>query len=330
MNSKQIVSLAIDRANPPRVPIYYFNRDQQLSDTYCVSFWGDRRFAPTQPNQTEWGYVWHVLDGTMGQPTAHPLQNWANITSYIPPDPYAEGRMDHLPAEIAANNAKYMIFAVGISGFNQATFLRGFEEFMMDLYDEPEQAEKVLDIVFGFENAIIEQALKLPVDCFKFGDDWGTQQGLLVSPSVWRKVFKPRYAEQFAMIHNAGKKVWFHSCGQVYEILEDLIEVGVDVIELLQPDLQGVERMGTQFAGRVCFCCSIDHQRVAISGTRDEIYEYANKLKKHLGANGGGFIAYIEDYVSLGMSDQNYHWICEAFESLNGSSSRAANASSSR
>ena len=155
------------------------------------------------------------------------------------------------------------------------------------------------------------------IDCYKFGDDWGTQQGLLVSPSIWRKVFKPRYAEQFKLIHDAGKKVWFHSCGQVFDIIGDLIEVGADVIELPQPDLEGVERLGEHFAGKVCFCCSIDHQRVAVSGTRDEIFAYARKLKQHLGANGGGFIAYIEDYASLGMSDQNYHWICEAFEALN-------------
>lgn len=317
MNSKQIVSLAIDRANPPRVPFYHCNRDLEQADTHVISFWGARTFAPTRHNETEWGYVWHVLDKTMGQPTDHPLQNCENIASYVPPDPYAEGRMEHCAADIAAHSEQYIVFGVGISGFNQATFLRGFEEFMMDLYDEPERAEKVLDIVFGFENAIIEQASKLPVDCFKFGDDWGTQQGLLVSPAVWRKVFKPRYKEQFALIHKAGKKVWFHTCGQVIDIIEDLIEVGVDVIELLQPDLQGVETLGERFAGKVCFCCSVDHQRVAISGTREEIFAYANKLKKHLGANGGGFVGYIEDYSSLGMSEQNYQWICEAFHSLN-------------
>ena len=317
ISSKELGSLAILRANPPLTPIYYFNRDQERSDTWCVSYAGDSKFVPTQPNQSEWGYVWHVLDGTMGQPTNYPLQDWSNISSYIPPDPCAPSRYTHLAAEIAAHKDKYMIFGIGISGFNQATFIRGFEEFMMDLYEEPEQAEKVLDMVFGFENSIIEQTRNYDIDCYKFGDDWGTQQGLLVSPAIWRKLFKPRYAQQFKLIHDAGKKVWFHSCGQVYDIIEDLIEVGVDVIELLQPDLEGIERMGEQFAGRVCFCCSIDHQRVAVSGTRDEIFAYAKKLKRYLGANGGGFIAYIEDYASLGMSDQNYHWICEAFEALN-------------
>lgn len=313
---KEIVSRAIERTGPPRVPINYCNRDFDSSDTMGVGFASAAGFTPSQPGETEWGFVWEVLDDTMGQPKTHPLADWDRIADYAPPDPHAPGRFDGIEDVIAPWQDRFVKFGLSITGFNQATFLRGFEAFLADLYTGRAPAERVLDLVFDFENAIIEQALRYPIDAVAFGDDWGTQQGLMIDPGLWREVFRPRYADQFARVRRAGKKVWFHTCGNVYDIIGDLIDAGVDVLELLQPDLLGVERLARDFGGTVCFCCSIDHQRRAISGTRDEIFAYARFLRDTLAAFNGGFIAYIEDYACLGMTERNYQWIREAFHTL--------------
>ena len=318
MDNKEIVRRAIEFDSPPRMPINYCNRDFECSDTISVGFAPASSFTPEEPGATEWGYVWQALDTTMGQPRAHPLADGDRIAAYVPPDPYAPGRFDAIDGQIAPWNDRFIKFGAGISGFNQATFLRGFETFLMDLYVDRPLAERVLDLVMDFENGLIAQAVKHPIDCVAFGDDWGTQRGLMIDLAVWRDMFRPRYARQFEHIHRAGKKVWFHTCGDVYAIIGDLIDIGVDVIELLQPDLLGVERLARNFGGKVCFCCSIDHQRRAISGTRDEIFAYARFLRDTLGAFNGGFIAYVEDYACLGMSEQNYQWIREAFHGLNG------------
>jgi uroporphyrinogen-III decarboxylase len=140
----------------------------------------------------------------------------------------------------------------------------------------------------------------------------------MISPEIWREVFRPRYFEQFELVHQAGKKVWFHSCGNIRPIIPDLIDIGVDVLELLQPDVFGIERLSEEFGGQVCFCCSVDHQRLALTGTRDAIFAYVRRLNDQLGSFDGGFIGYIEDYGTLGMSEQSYQWICEAFGELNG------------
>jgi hypothetical protein len=316
MTRKEIVLRAIECAGPPRVPIHYCNRDFDSSDTAMVGYAPAADFVPSERGATEWGYVWKTFDGTMGQPHRHPLADWRRYDSYVPPDPTAPGRFDGVQDALARAGDRFVMFGVGISGFNQATFLRGFEAFLSDLYTDRTRVEHVLDIVFGFENGLIEKALQLPVDAVCFGDDWGTQKGLMIDPRVWRGVFRPRYADQFGRIRRAGKKVWFHTCGDVFEIIADLIDVGVDVIELLQPDLVGVERLARAFGGKVCFCCSVDHQRRAISGTRDEIFRYAEFLRDTLGAYNGGFIAYVEDYACLGMNEQNYQWIREAFHGL--------------
>lgn len=316
MEPKEIVYHAIERRNPPRVPIHYCNRDFDSSDTWQVSYGPAKGFAPAVPGMTEWGYVWKSLDQTMGQPEYHPLADWAKADTYASPDPYASGRFDHLAEDIAGHSDRFIKFGLGITGFNTATFLRGYENLLMDLHLDRARAERVLDMVFGFETQIIEQAVTFPVDCITFGDDWGTQKGLMIRPELWREAFKPRYAEQFARAHRASKKVWLHTCGDVYAIIGDLIEVGVDVLELLQPDIFGVERLARDYGGKVCFCCSVDHQRRAVSGTREEITSYARLLKDKLGAFDGGFIAYIEDYASLGMTEQNYQWIRQAFHGL--------------
>lgn len=317
MNSREVVYRTIERRGTPRVPINYANRDLDISDTMTFSWQPAADFVPDGQGTTEWGYIWEVLDKTMGQPKKHPLADWAHAEAYAPPDPAAPGRFDGLEEALPQWCDKFIKFSVGISGFNQATFLRGFQTLLTDLYTAPERVERVLDVVFDFENALVERAVRYPVDAVMFADDWGMQKGLIVAPHLWREVFRPRYAEQFARVHQAGKKVWFHSCGDIHAIIGDLIEIGVDVLELLQPDLFGVERLARDFGGEVCFCCSVDHQRCAISGSRDEIFAYARLLRDTLGAFDGGFVAYVEDYSCLGMSEQNYHWISEAFQSLN-------------
>ena len=316
MLPKEIVLRAIEYRNPPRIPVHYCNRDLDSSDTFTVGWNPDNDFTANQQGQSEWGFIWHSLDKTMGQPESHPLADWDKIVAYIPPDPFAHGRLDHVAVALAQNADRFTRFGIGISGFNIATFLRGFEAFLMDLYLAPERAERVLDMVYASENGLIAQLENLPADCVVFGDDWGTQRGLMIQPGIFRRVFLPRYADQFARIHAQGKKVWFHTCGNVWDIIGDMITAGVDVIELLQPDIFGVERLAATFGGKVCFCCSVDHQRRAVSGTRDEIFDYTRLLRDQLGRYNGGFIGYVEDYASLGMTEQNYQWIRQAFHSL--------------
>ncbi len=314
MTSKELTLRAIEFKAPPRLPMLFFNRDTDRSDVLSTGWAASGSFNPAVEGATEWGYVWKRLDGTMGQPEQPPLADKSLLDSYVPPDPRDPGRMAHVAEWAGANSEKFLRFSLGITGFNQATFLRGFESFLTDLWDDPAAAGKVLDIVFGFENGLIERIADMPLDSIAFGDDWGAQQGLIVSPAMWREVFRPRYEEQFAMVRKAGKKVWFHTCGDVWDIIGDLIDIGVDVLELLQPDVFGVERLGAEYGGHVCFCCAVDHQRLALNGTQDEIRDYVKRLRHSLGRFNGGYIGYVEDYASLGMRDATYRQIVDAFQ----------------
>lgn len=295
----------------------FFNKDLEKSDILSTGYDSAADFKYKNTNISEWGFVWERLDNTMGQPKNPPITSWKALNTYKVPDPHAPGRFDHIQSFIDSNPDKYMIGSIGLTGFNFVTFLRGFESVMEDLYLDRANLEGLIDIVFNFEKEIIQEFGKFNLDAISFGDDWGTQTSLMISPKLWREIFKPRYAEQFELVHKHGKHVYFHSCGQIAEIIPDLIEIGADILNLNQPDLFGVEELGRKFGGKVCFSCPVDHQTVAITGTRNEISDYVKRLKESLGSFNGGFIAYIEEYSSIGMTDENYKNIVEAFEQLN-------------
>ncbi len=142
----------------------------------------------------------------------------------------------------------------------------------------------------------------------------------MVAPDYWRRVFKPRYKEQFRIAHEHGLDVFFHSCGKVDEIVPDLIEVGVDMLNLGQPALNapdcksGIEHMGKLYAGKVCFCTPADYQTTSIQGTPAENREEVRRIIESMDTPDGGLIAYILDYTeNMGMPKDNYRAIIDAF-----------------
>jgi len=318
MTSKEIVKRAVNFSNPPRTPILYFNRDLDRSDAFFVSYSDPEDFVPDVEGRSEWGFIWKTSDGTMGQPHFPPLEDgWELLSGYKLPNPDAPGRLNSARGIIEKNPDKYIIGNLGISGFNMITFIRGMENIFEDMFFERENLDILTDKVFGFESRMIEHYASIKADAVSFYDDWGTQNNLMVSPNQWREIFKEKYKKQFDLAHSLGLHVFFHSCGQIDLIIPDLIEIGVDILNLNQPDIFGIEYLGENYGGKVCFNCPVDHQTVAINGTRDEIFDYTKRLQKSLGTYNGGFIANIEEYKSVGMSEENYIAISEAFEALN-------------
>lgn len=318
MTCKEIVKRAVTFEAPPKTPLFFLNRDLEQSYIAIVDFKADPSFVPDVPGRSEWGYIMVSLDGTMGQPESCPLEDsWDLLDGYNAPNPDIDARYSHIPDFIAEHSDKYIIANLGITGFDKATFIRGFENFLEDIYCEEENSARLLDIVFGFERSVILHLCSYEIDAIAFFDDWGTQNALMINPDKWRQVFKARYKEQFDLIHSMGKHVFFHSCGQIQDIIPDLIEIGADILNLNQPNLFGIEKMRDLYGGKVCFCCPVDHQSVAIHGSREEIFDYVRRLASCLGGFNGGYIGYIEDYRICGMSEETYQNIKEAFTLLN-------------
>jgi uroporphyrinogen-III decarboxylase len=189
---------------------------------------------------------------------------------------------------------------------------------MADFLLDPEGFAVLMDRIVDFECDLMCMAARHGFHGIHFADDWGTQSGMMISPDMWRRLFKPRYARQFAMAHELGLHTWFHCCGEFLSIMEDFHEIGVDVLNIAQPNVNCLAEVGRRLRGRQCFMVPISYQTVSILGTPQDIYAEARRLYECLAATDGGFIGYVEEYGVMGMSMENYRACGDAFRRLGG------------
>ena len=305
---------AINFSGPAHVPIYFVNRDQDQSDIVTIEV--QNHFMGLGENISEWGFTWERLDETMGQPKDYVLADWDNLPIMDIPDPAAPRRFRELPDFNRKYHDRFRMASLGLSGFTTMWCLRGFDKLMLDFALDPKKVNTLADIVFGFEERLIAELPRFDFDAVAFYDDWGSQTGMLISPKDWRKIFKPRYEHQFNLVHELGMLVYFHCCGEYLPIIPDLIEVGVDVLNVAQPNLYDIPELGRSFGGKVCFICPVSYQTTSISGTREEIFEDVRLLVENLGDFAGGLIGYVEEYQSIGLSEGNYQACGDAFKIL--------------
>ena len=316
MTSREIVKRAVEFRCPPRLPLFFVNALRERADVLRISYAQAESFPLKNTNYSEWGFMWDRRDDTMGSPVNPPIDTWDKLGSFVPPDPCAEGRFSHLPEFFEKYGDLYYVADMQISGFSLACFLRGTGNLLEDFYLEPENLCKLLDMVVEFENGIIRRFAEFPICAIGFADDFGAQQSLLMSPAMWREFIKPRLAAQFKLVHSLGMHVYFHSCGYIYDIIQDLIDIGADILNLNQPDILGIEKLSRDFGGKVCFNCPVDHQTVAIHGTPSEIREYVERLYRNFNFPDGGYIGHIEEYGCTGMSAENFQAIVNSFEEV--------------
>jgi len=290
------------------------NRDQELSDIVMVDV--VRHFLGGKKDRSEWGFRWERRDRTMGQPREPVIREWADLDGFRAPDPQDPARFDQVAPTRERYGERYYCASLVLSGFTLMSFLRGFSPLLADLYAERGRVEQLAEMVFGFEEAVIRLLARHGFDGVSFYDDWGTQSGLIISPALWREFFKPRYRRQFALAHEQGLDVYFHCCGAVAELVPDLIESGVDLLNLGQPNLFDIAELGRSCGGKVCFVLPVSYQTTSISGSREDIFRVVQDYRRHLGGPDGGLIGYIEEYESIGLSEQNYQACIDAFRAI--------------
>lgn len=313
MTRRELVQRAISFEKPSRIPVWFWNEDKERSDILSFELFPYK----ADVKKSEWGYVWEDLgDGTIGQPKNPVIPTWDDFDSFSFPVPDTPGRFEGIDEFERIAGDRYRAAEMGITGFNTYTFLRGFENALVDFKLERERANRLLDRIFDFENEVIGLASSYGFDAIHFADDWGTQQNLIIDPELWRKLFKPRYVKQFHTVHELGMHVWFHCCGNITEIVPDFHEAGVDVMNISQPNAVDVDSTGRSLRGKQCFMVPISYQTVSISGSPVAIREEAQRLFRALGTAEGGFIGYVEEYSVMGMPGDNYRACAAAFKNL--------------
>lgn len=321
ITSEDRVRRAIEFRGPDRPPVVFWNRDQGEGDVmlYHLSLGrpGDGSPDAWDWSVNEWGY--HLVkmgDGTMGHPVDLVYKMMPALSEIRTPALREPERMSAVPAFLRRSEKRYRLASLDLSGFTVYTFLRGFANAMEDFLLDPGGFEALMDSVIEFECELIRMAARHGFHGVHFADDWGTQSGLMISPALWRKLFKPRYRLQFDLAHRLGLHAWFHCCGKFFSIMDDFREIGVDVLNISQPNVNDIEGIGRALRGRQCFMVPISYQTVSITGTPQDIYREAKRLFDSLATPEGGFIGYVEEYSVMGMSEENYRACGRAFKTL--------------
>jgi len=223
------------------------------------------------------------------------------------------GRWKLLEGSRGRTGNKFLI-GEGISLYERAHYLRGLENIWVDLYDEKDKLCQLLDILVEMNVYAIKRYAEEGVDGYMFADDWGLQKSLMISPTMWREIWKPRYARVYQAAHSEGLLTFLHSCGYIVDILDDLIEIGLDVIQMDQQENMGLELLGGRFGGRITFWCPVDIQAVMPHASPDEIRTYVRKMVKFLGTPEGGLMGrWYADPAAVGHSPEAINAMCDEF-----------------
>jgi uroporphyrinogen decarboxylase len=237
------------------------------------------------------GAVWELKPNEdIGTVISNPLKE-PSLKGYEFPDPDKIMELDGIPSFIERNNDRFIIGAIGFSLYERAWILRGIEPVLFDFLENPLFINELFDKIINFNLVITKKLCRFPIDAFHFGDDWGQQHGLIIDPGMWRSVFKKRLKKLYDAVHDAGLPVSIHSCGDITDIIPDLIEIGVNMITPLQAEALDFTFLKREYGKYLTFWGGVSTQRTLPYGTPDDVRAEIRKLKRILGKNGGYILA---------------------------------------
>jgi len=212
------------------------------------------------------------------------------LSGYEFPDPLREETFARIPGAIEGQPDLFRVFNIGFSLFERAWTLRGMENLMVDFIQNPGFVHDLLGAIADWNIAHVRRALEFDIDAIHFGDDWGSQHGLLMGPDLWREFIKPQLARMYSVAREAGKFVSIHSCGDVDELFDDLIEIGLNCFNPFQPEVMNVYELLPAYRGRLAFHGGLSTQRTLPYGSVEEVRAETRRLLA-LGADGGYIFA---------------------------------------
>ncbi len=265
----------------------------------------------------EWGNIWRrIVDKSSGGEIYQPaLTDWSLLKDYRWPDLDAPYR--YLEARMIFSQEKEKFRLAGLPGFPFAIcrYLRKMEVYFQDLVLERAKIDFLHEQVTSLLERMIQQYGQAGADGIFFCEDWGTQERLLISPKMWREIFKPLFQRLCRTARDYGLAVIMHSCGYNWEILDDLSEVGINCFQFDQPALYGLETLAAKLKSlKVCLFAPVDIQKILPTGKKALIEAEARKMVQFFGCPHGGFIAKnYPDLEGIGVKVAWDEWAYQTF-----------------
>ena len=250
-----------------------------------------KRFSPDgQVGFDWWGAGWDTQ--TEGYWHSHaPLANTIDLAQFPWPDPNDPHLLDEAARLIKADGGQHFSAPnFGMCLFERAWSLRGFDALLMDMADKPEWVEELFERITLIQVALAKRFVALGVDGGYFGDDYGAQRSMLFSPRTWRQLCKPRLARMFSVFRDAGLPVILHSDGDIWAILPDLVEIGLNCLNPVQPEVLEHQRLFREFGTKLSFYGGISTQTVMPSGSPAEVRQAGLNCVRDLAPDGTGLI----------------------------------------
>lgn len=259
--------------------------------------WANSYYQSDQDYTDEWGVDWHPVEyqtpfghGHYTEVVSHPLADDDAITRYRAPDPNRPEIYREAERTIRELQGEYWISGVTVTTILEtASALRGLDALLMDLVANPELAEAIMELPFNYHLTAAKRLTRMGVDMLWVGDDVGMQHAMMLAPDLWRRIFKPRWAKFIAEVKaiNPRLKVAYHSDGVISPIIPDLIEVGVDILNPVQPRCMDPLELKQRYGDKLCFWGSIDEQHTLPFGQPEDVRREVLTRLRTLGKDGG-------------------------------------------
>jgi uroporphyrinogen decarboxylase len=273
------------------------DEDMLLTSVGWVNGYYQNGYQDVDSYLDEWGVTWRTIEyqtrfgmGKYTEPFGHPLADDRELERYSVPDPDRPALYVEAKRVIRDYKSEYWIVGVTPTTiFETAWALRGYEQLMVDMATNPTMANRVLDLPYHYHMAVTQHLVRLGVDMIWLGDDVGGQNSMLISPKMWRQYFKPRMTDLIASLRaiNPEIKIAYHTDGVVYPIIPDLIEIGLDVLNPIQPMAMDPEKLKESYGHQLCFWGSIDIQQTIPFGTPGDVKNEVITRLKTIGRGGG-------------------------------------------
>jgi uroporphyrinogen decarboxylase len=302
MTKREVIKCVLAGERPPYVP-WSFSFTAEASDKLARHFGADYEkalgnhilglgnavgfFTEVAPNVVRdvFGVTWdRSVDKDIGIVNNCVLPD-PTLENYEFPNPHDERFFADIAPQIKSYGDRYRVFQIGFSLFERAWTLRGMPNLMMDFYDNPAFVEELFRSIADYNLAQVEKALRYDIDAVYFGDDWGQQHGLLMGKRTWQKYIQPVLKRMYGAVRDAGKAVFIHSCGDVDELFDDLVEIGLNCFNPFQPEVMDVFSLLERYRGRLTFHGGLSTQKTLPFGSIDDV---RNETRRLLAAGADG------------------------------------------
>jgi uroporphyrinogen decarboxylase len=264
-----------------------------------------RSREPHSPFIDDWGSGSVEIAPDNWYPGVHPLAEATTLEElerYPWPDMDDPSRVAHVrqQARRLAEENRYAIVATPwlLFPLERAFAMQGMDRFLMNLAMHPEFSRALLEKIAGLCKRLMGHFLDElgeNVDIIKIGDDLGTQDRLMISPRMYRQVLKPIHADYIAFIRRRTRaKVFFHTDGDVFDLLDDFVEIGIDILNPIQTSagkMANLAELKRRYGRNLVFCGAVDTHRVLPSGTPEEVRQEVRRVIDLLGPGGGYLLA---------------------------------------